>query len=187
MRVERGIVPDRLAEHADRSLARLELPGHELHERRLAGAVRAEQAGDAGRHRQRDVVQADHLAVPLRQVVGGDDRPAASRHDLDAAHAPLEDDARRRPEAPHGQQRHGHGVVTGAAAGRSRRPPESHRWAETATTTTFARDAFSTANSAWLKKINAVYRCRHTGCCSTARTAPASSPRPRSPRGTRTR
>ena len=35
------------------ALARLELTGDQLHERRLAGAVRAEQAGDARRHGRR--------------------------------------------------------------------------------------------------------------------------------------
>ena len=43
--------PDGLAEDRERALARPELTGDELHERRLAGAVRTEQAGDAGRHR----------------------------------------------------------------------------------------------------------------------------------------
>src|SRR5262249_47397293 len=70
---ELGIAPDRLAEHVDRSFARLQLTGDELHERRLAGAVRPEQAGDAGRHGHRHVVEADALAVPLGQVIRDDD------------------------------------------------------------------------------------------------------------------
>ena len=56
-----------------RALARFELAGHQLHERGLAGAVRTEQAGDAGRDRERHVVETDHLAVPLRQMFRGDD------------------------------------------------------------------------------------------------------------------
>ena len=70
--VEVRVAPDRLAEHLHDALARLELAGDELHERRLAGAVRAEQAGDPGRHFDADVVQADDLPVPLRDVVGRD-------------------------------------------------------------------------------------------------------------------
>src|SRR4029077_1918120 len=77
-RVEGGIVPDRRPEDAHRPFARFELTGDQLHERRLAGAFRPEQTGEAGRHRHRHVVQADHLAVPLRQMVGGDD--AGCRH-----------------------------------------------------------------------------------------------------------
>ena len=93
-----GIAPDGLAEHRDRALARPELAGDELHERALAGAVGPEQPGDAGRHVHRDVVQADDLAVPLRQVVGGEDRRAhatistprtrRSRTEIDTASRP---------------------------------------------------------------------------------------------------
>ena len=72
--IEARVLPDRLAEHRDSPLARLELAGDELHERRLAGAVRAEEAGDARRHSERDVVQADHLTVPLGDVIGTDNR-----------------------------------------------------------------------------------------------------------------
>ena len=45
--IQRRVVPDRLAEHADRALARPQLAGRQLQQRRLAGAVRPEQAGDA--------------------------------------------------------------------------------------------------------------------------------------------
>ena len=88
----------------DAAFARLELPGDELHERRLARAVRPEQAGDAGRDRDRDVVQADDLAVPLRQVIG-DDQTAPSRDHLDAADAALENHARQRDQPDDHQQR----------------------------------------------------------------------------------
>ena len=43
--------------------------GHQVHQRGLAGAVRPDQAGDAGRDVQRDAVHAEHLAVELRDLV----------------------------------------------------------------------------------------------------------------------
>src|SRR4030095_17161857 len=70
------ITPDRLAHHGDRALAGLELAGDELHERALAGAVRAKQPGNARRHVDGHVVQPDHLAVPLRHVIDREDRRA---------------------------------------------------------------------------------------------------------------
>src|SRR5262249_30484194 len=73
LEVDLRVAPDRLAEDRDRPLARLELTGDELHERRLSRAVWPEPAGHAGRHRHADVVEADDLAVPLRHVVGRDD------------------------------------------------------------------------------------------------------------------
>src|SRR5262249_29453346 len=76
LEVEVRIVPDRLAEDLERSLARPQLTGDELHERRLAGAIRAEQARDARPHRHGDVVQPHHLAVPLRDVLGRQHRGA---------------------------------------------------------------------------------------------------------------
>src|SRR5439155_12309649 len=60
--------------HGHLALARLELTGDQLEECRLPRSVRAEQARDPRRHVQRDVVQSDHLAVPLRHVRRGDDR-----------------------------------------------------------------------------------------------------------------
>src|SRR5262249_14739511 len=41
--VERRVAPDRFAEDGDAALARPELTGDQLHERRLAGAVRSEE------------------------------------------------------------------------------------------------------------------------------------------------
>ena len=72
--VKARILPDRLAEHRDLALAGHELSGHELHECRLARAIGPEQAGDSRRHAQRDVVEADHLPVPFREMVGSNDR-----------------------------------------------------------------------------------------------------------------
>jgi len=68
--VERRVSPDRLAQHANRALARLELAGHQFHERRLARTVRPEQSSDARRNRDGHVVQAAHLPVPLRHAFG---------------------------------------------------------------------------------------------------------------------
>src|SRR4030095_12327389 len=62
-----------LSQHADIAFARIELTGDELHERALAGAVRPEQTRDARRHADRDVVQTDHLSIPLRQMIRGHD------------------------------------------------------------------------------------------------------------------
>ncbi len=74
LEIQPGIPPDGLAEDRHRALARPELAGDELHERRLAGTVRTEESRDAGRHPHADVVEADDLAVPLRHMLGGDDR-----------------------------------------------------------------------------------------------------------------
>ncbi len=71
--VEAGILPDRLAEHRDRALTRLELAGDEFHERGLAGPVGPQQARNARRDGHGDVVQPAHLAVPLGQVLCLDD------------------------------------------------------------------------------------------------------------------
>src|SRR5439155_2528084 len=74
----RRIPPNRLAEDGNRAFAWCELAGDELHERRLAGAVRPEKTGDAGRHLQRHVIQANDLAVPLREVIRRDDAHATT-------------------------------------------------------------------------------------------------------------
>ena len=57
--------------------------GHQIHERRLARAVRADQARDARRNVQRDPVHAEHLAVELRDLVEDHcrPRPGRPRHD----------------------------------------------------------------------------------------------------------
>ena len=167
------------------ALARLQLTGDQLHERRLAGAVRAEQAGDAGRHGHRDVVQADHLAVPLRQVIGDDhDRRRRS------AHATTSTPRTRRSSTSaetRDQQRRSSAATpatacrTAAAAGRSRRRPasrlaenDSHENARAAGDRIAAR-----RRSPGVKKISAgVEDRRRSGCCSTATTAPASSTTP---------
>jgi hypothetical protein len=61
----RRVPPYGFSENSDGALARLQLPGHELEESRFAGAVRAEQTGDASANRNGDVIEANHLPVPL--------------------------------------------------------------------------------------------------------------------------
>ncbi len=63
--------PPGTARHATRTLPgrRREQPGHQVQQRRLAGAVRPEQAGHAGPQPERDVVDRDDVAVPARDVV----------------------------------------------------------------------------------------------------------------------
>ena len=58
---------------------RREQAGHQVEERRLAGAVRAEQAGHAGTERERDVVDRDDVAVPARDVVDLERRARRAR------------------------------------------------------------------------------------------------------------
>ena len=77
--IEGGIVPDRLAEHANCSLAGAKLAGRQLQQRRLAGAVGAEQPGDAGADFERQLVDADDVAVPLGNFVEVDDGRHFSR------------------------------------------------------------------------------------------------------------
>ena len=53
-------------------------PGHQRDQRGLAGAVGAEQAGDAGADGHRDAVDGDDVAVPPRDVVEADRRSCAT-------------------------------------------------------------------------------------------------------------
>src|SRR5690349_11607140 len=47
----------------------MDQPRHQVHERRLARAVRPDEARDAGRDVQRDTVDAEHFSVELRDLV----------------------------------------------------------------------------------------------------------------------
>src|SRR5215475_9786049 len=62
----------RKAENAHAPARRLDQAGHQIHQRRLARTVRADQAGDARRDGQVDAVDAEDLAVKLRDVLEGD-------------------------------------------------------------------------------------------------------------------
>jgi hypothetical protein len=60
----------------DRAAAGPQEAAHQLHQRRLAGAVGTEQADHAAAHGPGDVADAQHRAVPLRAALGDDDRGA---------------------------------------------------------------------------------------------------------------
>ena len=62
------------AEHPDRPLRRAGQPAHQAQHGRLAGAVGAEQRGDAGPDGEGDVGHGDDVAEPLRDVVDLDQR-----------------------------------------------------------------------------------------------------------------
>ena len=74
--VDRRVVPGRPAVDEDATRRRPQQPRQQVQERRLAGAVRAEQARDARADRERDVVDRDDVAEPARDAVE-DDRLAA--------------------------------------------------------------------------------------------------------------
>ena len=63
-----GVV-GRDAEHADLAVRGPDQTGHQVHERGLAGAVGADQAGDAGRNGQVHAVDAQHFAVEAGDIV----------------------------------------------------------------------------------------------------------------------
>jgi hypothetical protein len=66
------------AEHADRPARRSQQPRHQVHQGRLARTVRADEARDAGRDGQVDAVDAEYLAVELRDALE-DDHPFGVR------------------------------------------------------------------------------------------------------------
>ena len=63
------VAPDRLAVEGDGAGGGRQEAGHHVDQRGLAGAVGAEQAGDAGADGHRDVVDRDDVAVPAGDVV----------------------------------------------------------------------------------------------------------------------
>ncbi len=87
--VELGAVADAPAEgdgivgaksqHGEASPRRADQPGQEVHERRLAGAVGPHEARDPRRQRQGHAVDAEDLAVELRDVL--EDDPIVRAHD----------------------------------------------------------------------------------------------------------
>ena len=67
---EARVAVDRLAEDRQRADLGLELAGGDLEEGRLAGAVGAEQAGNAAADLQVDVADAQDVAVPFGELLG---------------------------------------------------------------------------------------------------------------------
>ena len=75
--IELDLLARVLAEDADGSLRDPRETGDHAQEGRLARAVRAEEARDAGTDLERDVVHGNDVAEPLRDGLDGDDRSAA--------------------------------------------------------------------------------------------------------------
>ena len=77
--VHLGSAPGGRALDEDAAGRRCEEAGHQVQERRLAGAVRAEQAGHARAEPERDVVDGHDVPVPARDVVELERRGRARR------------------------------------------------------------------------------------------------------------
>src|SRR5689334_6054909 len=60
-------------EHAQTSLGGPDEPRHQVHQRSLAGTVRSDQARDAGLDGEADAVDAEHVAIKLRDVFKKDE------------------------------------------------------------------------------------------------------------------
>src|SRR5262249_52146345 len=115
--VEGRVVPRGLAQDAYAALARLELPGGELQERRFAGAIRAEQTRDAGVDPQRQLVDADDVAVPLGDAVELDDRRYLNRSSDFTRVCRIHAESPKRPASTPADQYHGYcGPATTATA-----------------------------------------------------------------------
>src|SRR5436190_1436241 len=71
--LHRDVVPRILAQEPQGPLVRMQLADEELEQRGLAGAVRTDEACDAGAERGRKAVEAEDLAVPLRDARRLDD------------------------------------------------------------------------------------------------------------------
>src|SRR5881296_2857649 len=68
--LERDVVPRVLAEQRDLALVRMELPDEELEQRALPCAVRPDEAGDSLAEGRGEGIEAEHLAIPLRDGRG---------------------------------------------------------------------------------------------------------------------
>jgi hypothetical protein len=77
LRGDRRVAPGTLSDDEDPPEARCELARDAPEERRLARAVRAEEAGHARLDRDRDVVDRDDAAVPLGELLHLDARALA--------------------------------------------------------------------------------------------------------------
>ncbi len=93
--VEARVAADRLAEHADLPLGRRCQARDRAQQRRLARAVRPQQSGHAGLHRERHVAHGHDAAEPLRHGV---DRDRRRRRRV--RHPRTSDVVRRRSPAP---------------------------------------------------------------------------------------
>ena len=71
--LHRDVVPRILAQEPQGPLVRMQLADEELEQRALAGAIRTDEARDAGAERGRKAVEAEDLAVPLRDARRLDD------------------------------------------------------------------------------------------------------------------
>jgi hypothetical protein len=78
--IEWRVVPDRLSEDRDRSARGGGQPGDHTQQCRLAGAIRPEQAGDAGRDLERHVADGDDAAEPARDAFHADHGARAVAH-----------------------------------------------------------------------------------------------------------
>src|SRR5437867_4079803 len=66
--LHRDVVPRILAQEPQGPLVRMQLADEELEQRALAGAIRTDEARDAGAERGRKAVEAEDLGVPLRDA-----------------------------------------------------------------------------------------------------------------------
>src|SRR2546427_592730 len=71
--LQSDVVPRVLAEQRDLALVGMELPDEELEQRALARAVRSHEPGDSLAEGRREGIEAEHLAIPLRDGRGLDD------------------------------------------------------------------------------------------------------------------
>src|SRR6185312_3502481 len=62
----------RRAEDANRAASRLKQSGHQIHQRRLAGAVWSNKARDARRNLQIHTIDAKNLSIEFRDIVEND-------------------------------------------------------------------------------------------------------------------
>src|SRR5207247_523300 len=112
-----GPVPNGLAEHAHRALAGAKLAGGELQEGRFARAVGPEQARYAGQDAERELVDADDVAVPLRDAVEFDDGVYLSRSSDFTRDFRIHKDSPKRPASTPADQYQGYcGPATAATA-----------------------------------------------------------------------
>lgn len=124
------VVPDLPAVQGRRAVRRREESGHHVQQRRLAGAVRAEQAGDAGPDRHRDVVDRHDVAVPAGDLGEFQHALAGGHGGLVVVTTPPSGSAGGRPSRP-GRSRPAGSGPRRCPRGMLRRPPVRCRTAPT--------------------------------------------------------